>query len=123
MMKFFAPAALAFSVVFAAPAEAARCPSGQIYRVSLKICASRSASMQFVGHARSGGGSNTTRVEKTVATPPPAGRAREEQPEVARNYAPDPEPVAAPTPVRTRGISLPVAAPEPEVASPYGALR
>ena len=45
---------LAIMAAQVVPAEAARCPAGKIFRVSLGVCQSRAANMQFVRHPRPG---------------------------------------------------------------------
>ena len=124
MYRLLAPAALVLSTVYIAPAEAARCPAGQIYRVSLKVCASKTANMQFVKHPRPGRALVSARPDRgVVPLPPRVDRdmaANEDETEVARNYAPAPQPARAPFPSRGRSAAAPASM---SGGSPYGALR
>ncbi len=101
-----------------APVEAAQCPTGQIYRVSKKVCMDRAEAVKLgIVHAAGG----------KTAQPPKAELAPEAEP------ASEPERAAAPEP---RGSALadsaaepaPAAAPAPPspqpaaTPSPFGAL-
>lgn len=48
MLKLLVPASLALAVYSTIPVEAARCPVGKIYRITLKVCAPRAANLQFL---------------------------------------------------------------------------
>ena len=124
MYRLLAPVALVLSTFHVAPAEAARCPAGKIYRVSLGVCAAKSANMQFVKHPRPGRAFVAARTERVSAPMPPRVErdlvADDEETEVARSFAPAPEPVRAPFAARGRSASTPAAS---FGGSPYGALR
>lgn len=91
-----------------APAEAARCPSGKIWRVSLKECAPRAANLQFLHSAR------VVKTPRAIAMPP----RREPEPEtdLVQNYAAPP--ARADTPFTAQAVETATPA-----YSPYGALR
>ena len=48
MLKYILSAAFVVSALPYEPAQAARCPSGQIFRVSLKVCAPREKNLHFL---------------------------------------------------------------------------
>ena len=108
MFRVLAPAGVLLAAFAAAPAQAARCPSGQIWRVSLKECAPRASNLQFLRSARA------VKPSRPVALPP--RRQAEPETDVVQNYTAPPAP--ADTPFKTRSIEAPAPA-----YSPYGALR
>ena len=106
MARFFQPRscaalalagpAAALALCCALPAEAAtpRCPSGQMYRVTKKVCAPVSQNLQFLSRGK-------TRAAVRAASPSDRGTAR----------------VAI-----VSEANAPVPAPRPLALSPYGAL-
>ncbi len=97
---------LMLALAAASPAIATQCPSGQIFRVSLNICAPKAANLQYL---HSGGQKPSKQARKTmsdeVATLRPA-------------YAPTAEPDSGETVVAAE----PAPAPALEKPSPFGAL-
>lgn len=125
MFRFLALAAvlisgLSIAEAMIASAEAAQCPAGQIYRVSLKICASRAGNMQYLpkraGPTRV---ALNTQSRKMIPTPPRIERETglgESEPTGLRQYAPQP---AGEPPLN----AVPASATPYGALTPFGALR
>ena len=85
MTRIMAPAAIVIAGFMAVPAEAARCPTGQMYRVSLGVCASRAANLKWLNRSSRESGSNDSeaetpkrhvvRAKPKAAVPVPVARA------------------------------------------------
>ncbi len=94
-------------------ASTGKCPSGQIFRVSLHTCASRSASAKYLhGEGAKHVARRTRTARADVAAPEPSVVAANPAPSAVSAYAPlEPAPPAvAPVPVST------------PPSSPFGAL-
>ena len=63
MIRIMAPVAIVIAGFMAVPAEAARCPTGQMNRVSLGVCASRAANLKWLNRSSRDSGSNDSETE------------------------------------------------------------
>ena len=129
MIKALAPLGLLAVVVAAGSAAAKTCPSGQIYRVSLHVCAAKSANLRYYhgGQVAARGAHVTTLarhvdeapVQRTPPTRPEVASLRgSERPEAVSATAARP---AAPIPAADPAPA-PSADPIPAATAPFGLL-
>ena len=124
MTKIMAPAAILIAGLMAAPAEAARCPAGQMYRVSLGVCASRAANLKWLNHASresNAGDSEADAPKRHVVRAKPKAKAAVPVP-VAR-VAPVAEPAAIAPAAKALAAKPPAAEPAAIVTSPAPAAE
>ena len=112
MLKFLVPIGILIAAVPFQSSEAARCPVGQMYRVTLKSCAPRAQNVHFISGVRHRQAALVSRPAKDVARP----RRDAEATQSFRSYSSQPEPLN--TPFNARSDE-----PAPANVSPYGALR
>jgi hypothetical protein len=113
MLKYLVPVVILIAGLPAGQAEAARCPVGQIYRVSLKVCAPREGNVKYLHHARTAHKTQRTVVRgvaKVLPPPRPDALAGVAEPDSAF------PPTYVPQPVPLNQAGGPV-------ASPYGVVR
>ncbi len=107
------------------PAQAARCPTGKIYRVSLKVCAPRSANVQFLKGGQRVASLAQGRGMRAVPLPPHLDRdayaPTQSMESATGELTMNREYVATPAPPPAAPSSQP--APAAGGFSPYGALR
>jgi len=127
MMKVIAPLALIAALPLMEPATAGSvCPAGQIYRVSLHVCASKAANMKFYHPLKSAAAARPRQPAPDGKSARPATQISPVNPASA-DPGPvaeeDPAPAYAPAPVPVDPIPVRPAQETAEPASPFGALR
>ena len=111
MTRIMAPAAILIAGFMAAPAEAARCPAGQMYRVSLGVCASRAANLRWLNQSSRESDSGDSKADA------PKRRVVRAKPKPAV-----PVPVERAAPAAEPAATAPaIAAPAAEAAAPAAA--
>ena len=120
MTKIMAPAAILIAGFMAAPAEAARCPTGQMYRVSLGVCASRAANLKWLNHSSRDSDANDREAD---APKRHVVRAKAKAAAPVARAAPAAEPTAMAPAVKAPAAEAATPAPAAEAAAPAPAAE